>query len=85
VPGKPVGVDSDRNVGIANGTNEVAHNFFDIDGGVGGNFSGDVDHVSCTEGFDRTARVFVTREESVEQRVTDLVTHFVGVTLCDRF
>ena len=80
-----VGVEAHVAGGVADLADGLADEVGDADVGVGGDFAGDDDQAGAAEGFAGDAAEWVIGDHRVEDRVGDLVGHFVGVTHGDRF
>ena len=80
-----VGVEDIIVVDVADFSDGSAHDFFEIELGVGGNLSGQHNHVALHEGFAGHAAFFVLREAGVEHGVGDGVANLVGVAFAHRF
>lgn len=65
--------------------NLVAHEVGDVGVGLGGDLARDMHQTGGDQGLDGDARGGVLAQERVENRVADLVSDLVGVTLGDRF
>ena len=79
-----VGVENIVVVDVADFPNGLTHDFFEIEFGVGGDFTGEHDHVAFDQCLAGHAAFFVLAEAGVEDGVGNGVANFVGVAFADR-
>ena len=78
-------IDAVFGVVIANALDGVARNLDIVDMGVGGDFAGQHDQTGIGQGFGRDTAAWVLLEDSVQNRIGNLVRHLVRVAFRDGF
>jgi len=76
-----IGIEAHRRVRVANLCDRLSHDLRDLDVRLRGDLTATDDKAGLDHGLNRNARFRVLREVGVEQRIADLVTDFVWVTL----
>ena len=69
---------------VADASDGVARNLDVIDRGAAADFAGEQHKAGVAQGFGGHARRRILLEQGIENRVRDLVRHFVGMSLGDR-
>ena len=77
-------IEAIRGIGVADGSHSLTHQIRNVHVRVGGDLSGDNRHSRGHERLTGYPARGIAREDSVEHRIGNLISHLVGVTFSDR-